>query len=712
MLDGTSGISRFQPLGLNRTKEQIEIQTAKQKIVLVNANAGAAKTTTLALRIGEALANNIAPEAVLALVFTETARDVLKGRLKELGIHYSIVKRLTIATFDEFSTIQLAKIEDRHVPVLDGDRLQREPMLLALKNVYERYGDKVDGLQLANHNTALSQFLDGQLRLKARMALSTNFELDDLEIIYDLKGVTATEYLAAIEYERIRLGNGYEPNFRAKFDSTYDLAKDIKKEDGSLVQLDEYRLVVCDELHDLNEAAFTIISALISKPHCSFVGVGDKDQVIHATLGASSEFLDSRFVQDFPKSNNKYQLSVTFRHGPYLAYAMAEFMGKTIESHVADRFDIQLSKYKESHVDATYCIVNAIKLWQEDGFSINQCAILIRERHQAILIENMLRIHRINYRTPKMGSYLQRKEILFLRGIICIAFGDLFSIKSYEVRGGIVEALALYGELSLDYEELEKAKKELANEAQLKWFYERYISGKNSNESTRLLDESIRYVMNLPPDTMAAGVLRAIVERMKMYDVAAKLYIRPFDASIVGKTIDGFVALAENGNMTLLQLWETMNSAESFVKNLIDKNTVTLDCVESVKGHEFGHVIIPFMEIDEFPSSLSSNENEENLFYVGATRAKYRLTLVMPQNVEKQSSFIGRMKISSIRGKANLAAERNEKANTTQVPTRYYLNTKFAEKDVVKLLGAKYDQTRKSWYVLSGVDLKPFERWL
>jgi endonuclease/exonuclease/phosphatase family metal-dependent hydrolase len=40
------------------------------------------------------------------------------------------------------------------------------------------------------------------------------------------------------------------------------------------------------------------------------------------------------------------------------------------------------------------------------------------------------------------------------------------------------------------------------------------------------------------------------------------------------------------------------------------------------------------------------------------------------------------------------------------------LHCPFADKDVVKTLGAQFDWERKLWYVPEGADLQPFERWL
>jgi DNA helicase-2/ATP-dependent DNA helicase PcrA len=91
-------------------------------------------------------------------------------------------------------------------------------------------------------------------------------------------------------------------------------------------------------------AAFRILDALIDRPQCYFVGAGDKDQVIHAKLGASDEYLNRRFAERYPKLQ-RYPLTQTWRHGPHLAYAMAEFKQKQVESGLPLRTEIRQAHY-------------------------------------------------------------------------------------------------------------------------------------------------------------------------------------------------------------------------------------------------------------------------------------------------------------------------------------------------------------------------------
>jgi hypothetical protein len=43
---------------------------------------------------------------------------------------------------------------------------------------------------------------------------------------------------------------------------------------------------------------------------------------------------------------------------------------------------------------------------------------------------------------------------------------------------------------------------------------------------------------------------------------------------------------------------------------------------------------------------------------------------------------------------------------------RINLVTPFTEKDTVKTLGARWDATKKCWYIVDIADLKPFARWI
>lgn len=699
---------RFHPQGLIPTPEQAAIQLAQNRISLVAANAGAAKTTTLALRIGEALARRLPPEQILALTFTPEARDVLRQRLLDIGIAYTQAAAVRVATFEDFAAEALQQLEHGDAPRLRHLRDMKPWLLEALQRVGQRYLGKVEYLDIRTHNIALSQAIDAQLALKATMQLdSVDVEYVGVEEAAEILKTPLADYLATIEYETLRSDSDGSAQFRGPYDATYDLAKLLAQAPEAAERLPRYRVVVCDELHDLNEAGYRIVSALLAQPDCWFVGAGDKDQVIHAKLGASGEFMESRFARDHGNVR-QYPLTVTWRHGPHLALAMAEFKAKTVESGLPLHTEIRQAQYD----DAPGCgekIVAAIKAWKKDGYPIDGCTVLLRDRHQAIAVEQALMHAKIGYRTPPMAGYLQRDEILFLRGMMAIALKDLAAVKSQEVRMAIVEALAVFGEVEHSHEQLEQAKRDIAKHPQLlDGFYERYLDNGRPSPIKAAIDCAAAFA----PDSPAHDVLRAVCDTMHLELAARRIFVRPHDAQAVAKSIAGFMAAAQASGLTLDGFWQQLNAAEAFAGRKRDKDVVTIDYAVNAKGKEYEHVILPFMEAGEFPAALADAREEDNLFYVAATRAKLRLTLLAPADAQRRSPYLARLRLAATSAAAEQAITRNEAAACGRVPTRHYLSATIHEAQQVKALGAKFDWPRKAWYVEPGMDLEPFRRWL
>ena len=714
---------RFTPQGLIPTPEQTAIQLAQSKVSLVDANAGAAKTTTLAIRIGEALARKLAPEQILALTFTPEARDVLRQRLLDVGVPQALAGRVAVLTFEDFAGQQLDRIDGDNLRQCAEARQLKEYALAAIDRVSERYAGRLDGLELQTHGIALSQFLDVQLQLKATMALAADVEFMGLEEIAELMGVPLADYLTTVEYETLRLDGGAGAVFRGPFDATYDLASNLQSAARLAEHFPDYRLVLCDELHDLNEAAFQILDALIAKPQCYFVGAGDKDQVIHAKLGASDEYLNRRFAQNYPKLA-RYPLTYSYRHGPHLAYAMAEFKQKPVESSLPLHTQIRHAHYDDSAGCARQAIA-AIQQWKADGHALDGCAILIRDRHQSMAIENALIEADIDYRTPVMAGYLQRDEILFLRGLLAIALNDFGSVKSAQVRSAIVDAMTAFSEMRFSARRMDNFKAQIVKDpallGELFLIEDERRDGDQPNyrdvasqATKRAVIDTLAWLSAVDPETPAAAVLTEVCERVKLVATARRIFVRPYDAGVVNKSVAGLLESAAASGLSLAGFWAALNAREAFVRRKRERKAVLIECVANAKGKEFDHVILPFLQADEFPHPTQPKAEEENLFYVGATRARGRLTLLSPNDAERRSGFIAQMRLPKSAAAADAAIARNQaKALTAAAPpARQYLSATYHEKDQVKALGAQFDITRRAWFVEAGKDLAPFAPWI
>ncbi|GAB3629625.1 DNA helicase II [Pandoraea terrae] len=707
-----TGLSRFLPRGIARSKEQLDIQTSTERAVLVEANAGSGKTTTLAIRVGEAIANHVPPDEILLLSFTEAARDVLRRRLEFVGIRRSAVDQIQIETFESFAHKTLSALQDAPVPRYMHARDLKPYVVHAMEYALTHWWRLYPDARYDDHHIAIAQTLDALQDLKARLRLNDDIDTEFLEGVYEQYRVTAEQYLTALAYEHIRLGQRDDPEFRGPFDATYDLARGLRDGDIDTRLFDKYRFVGCDELHDFNEAAFQIVRHLISRPGCKFVGVGDKDQVIHATLGASEEFLGRRFASAFSDVKT-YPLTTTFRHGPHLAYAVAQFKAKDIESLVARHSGVHIVHYDGTPSDCAAKLVEEVREWQTSDRQSEDCAILMRDWHQSIPIENALRLAGISYQTPPDKGYLQRDEIRFIRGVLAFVLDTFEAIPSEAERAGVVDALCVYGGIAGEREHVTEMVKELARHPHLyKDFYAINICASAPDAPRTRLGMLIAALKRRLPDLRAEDALIEIDRQINLSVTARQIYVHPYDASLVEKTIQGIIGIARASGASLQAFWDGLTDAEQFSKRGRQFGKLLLDTVADAKGKEYGHVIIPFMEKDEFPNVLSPLREEENLFYVGATRAKSSLTLLAPAESGAQSVFIGKLDIEGTAPRANVALERNQHLPRALSLERRYLKSKYEDRQEVKALGAKYDGARKAWYVEAGADIEPFRRWL
>lgn len=715
---------RFIPRSLTPTTEQVAIQCSQQRITLIEANAGAAKTTTLALRIGEGLARGLVPEQILALVFTTEAKEVLRQRLLQLGVAPFVVNKLPLHTVEEFARQVLSFWEESTPPVLESLHELKPMALEALEHLSQQQAQNSHGedLEFRTHHVALSQFFESQLRLKA----SLNVFLDDEESAAEKAlqaGVTLSDLLWTQHYEILRQSPYEGVLFRGPEDGTYDLACTLLEQADLLELLPEYRLIVVDELHDANEASFQIVRLLAQRPQAYVVAAGDKDQVIQTHLAADASYLSARFAAYF-EGIVRLPLSYTYRHGPYLAYATAQFKHKKVDSMLPLATQIHVHRYSTDQAEhAIQPVMQAIMQWQRQGGSLSQCAVLFRDVHQSIHLENQLLTQSIPYQLQGMSSYLQRDEILFLRGWLALALNDLAAVQSEAVRERMVRAMALFTELPFNETELAAAAAEIAETpALLTFFYEGQMVRRASEQDQWRFQEALTYLKAVSAQSPAPEVLQHLMQMLDLENVAKRIYVFEHAAVVVQKSIHAFLDMAQQLNLSLEQFYQWC--AQQDQQSSTTREAVVLSCVAQAKGKEFEHVLMPYLEMGEFPSMQHDTQMERNLFYVGITRTQKRLSLFVPAAEHRISEYVPELLLEQIQeqtqqrllqlqqqaapGAAQRAAPAAVSAAAT---TRFALAVPFAEKDEAKQLGARWDPVQRLWFVPPGLSPAAFERW-
>lgn len=703
---------QFIPRGITPTEEQRDIQTCRARHIIAMANAGAAKTTTLALRIAESITRGVWPESIIALTFSGEAARVLKERLVDIGLDEKIVRRIRCETFDAFSQQVLRDFEGGLAPSLASfdavaPHVRAAVAELKAQNIQRRTPRE---LALPEHNEQIFEFLTIARNLKARLVRAQLEDGESFEEHAESLNLPESIFRLFCQMEKDRAGYGDEPRWRAEFDATYDLACLLASEDCQ-IRPPLFRIVIVDELQDMNPATYAVLEYLLVQGKSFFTGAGDFDQVIHRWAGADVNFIRTRFGQGW-QSVEARPLTRTYRHGPIMALATASLKNKEVASGRRHETRIQVEACADHRSDAERVAANVFD-WKKRGGQFKDCAIILRAPYQSILIENALLEAGIGWRVEGLESYLLRSEILMLRGVIAFALNDYESIPGVEKRLKVLQALLLWQQFEWGANRLDDAALKTAAEqpdlfdAFLKGTLlkpqtraDKKAAGSSGDEETEAdfrflekvgelrksgrhdeantlqhlrkldaetidetpvqrsarmrLDKTLAMLREAPPDEPAWSVLERAVDMLALKKVARQIYIAPSTAVMVGRSIDGFIDGARRGNLPLRDFALWLRKAEARALKLRASNTVLLCTVEAAKGQEFESVMLPCLEEGAFPLSGCDPAEESNRFYVAVTRVRDELTLYVPDNPARVSAFVKAMGIDKAMARGRL----------------------------------------------------------
>ncbi len=646
----------FTPKGIQPTEEQLAIQLARKRHIVIEANAGAAKTTTLALRLAQALARGADADRVLALTYTDTAVQALKDALTRIGLDAATRRRLHVMTFEAFCTERMLFIEGSRIPVHAQPEALRPHVLQAiervLSNADERHPDEfaIQGDGSASVEGLLAAFV----QLKGSMLLHSEAAqhplTPNLAQALDQDYTTLKVFRA---YERIRRGGHPDHHaFRGEHDATYDLASLLLDEDAFLGDLSDQdmggqghpldlglHLVVVDEMHDTNRAMFTVLRELMARNQAAFVGVGDRDQVIHAVAGADARFMGEAFDREVAVAT-RFPLSTTWRFGHTLAqavsrlahnkpYATAPGMDSPLEG-------IPVVGPADRNWHLTRLITERVGL--DAKAPASAIAILLRHPHQSVEIENHLLDKGIDYRTTGFDTYLTRPEVLFVRGLYACAHGCFDGIERTETRMAVLRALLTFSgsfvdtgeadpDLPVDIAERAKAEAEafkaICAQPQLaESFLNNQVLRNGHPASVRLIERALEVLKH--PDPLV--VMDDFVAALQPRELASRLLVRQQDIVQVEANIASLIASAGGFDNTA-SFFRAMNEREIRRMAMQPQRCVLISSIEAAKGLEFEHVILPGLNRGEFAVGGDTVDNR-NLLYVAMTRARRRLTVL------------------------------------------------------------------------------------
>lgn len=609
--------------------------------LLVLAGAGSGKTSVITQKIAHLINEcNISAERITAMTFTNKAAREMKGRVQKL-LPSEKTRGLSISTFHHFG-LQFLRYELLHTPlkgnfsIMDSDDSKR---LLAELMVRDNLSGAERGDLLSLAIKMISDWKNDLIEPKD--ASQTIDKQEDLIFahLYEL-------------YERhLRAYNAVD------FDDLIVLPVKILRENAQVRQKwqNRIRYLLVDEYQDTNTAQYELVK-LLTGVQARFTVVGDDDQSIYAWRGAKPENMQL-LKQDFPhltvvKLEQNYRSTNRILSAANSVITNNEHIfEKQLWSDKGHGEKIRVLTCTDDTSEAQRVAKEILTHRIRRSGTWEQYAVLYRSNFQARALEAELRSLQIPYKLSGGTSFFARTEIKDVMSYLRIilnpdddtAFLRIINTPKRGIGSASLEKLGLFAQeysISLlsacSHAGLKNALgAKAANTLQdFSEFVERFTRDLYENTDPipliRQMIEETGYLDYIKGDSKTPQQEKNRLDNIEsLYSSINSMINRAEDDD--EKTIDAVIR-----KLVLLDMLEQQQEEAN-------TNKVNLMTLHAAKGLEFDYVYIIGVEEDILPhrNSLDDDgiEEERRLMYVGITRAKHELTLMVAKKRRSGKDF-------------------------------------------------------------------------
>ncbi len=609
--------------------------------LLVLAGAGSGKTSVITQKIAHLINEcNIPAERITAMTFTNKAAREMKGRVQKL-LPSEKTRGLSISTFHHFG-LQFLRYELLHTPlkgnfsIMDSDDSKR---LLAELMVRDNLSGAERGDLLSLAIKMISDWKNDLIEPKD--ASQTIDKQEDLIFahLYEL-------------YERhLRAYNAVD------FDDLIVLPVKILRENAQVRQKwqNRIRYLLVDEYQDTNTAQYELVK-LLTGVQARFTVVGDDDQSIYAWRGAKPENMQL-LKQDFPhltvvKLEQNYRSTNRILSAANSVITNNEHIfEKQLWSDKGHGEKIRVLTCTDDTSEAQRVAKEILTHRIRRSGTWEQYAVLYRSNFQARALEAELRSLQIPYKLSGGTSFFARTEIKDVMSYLRIilnpdddtAFLRIINTPKRGIGSASLEKLGLFAQeysISLlsacSHAGLKNALgAKAANTLQdFSEFVERFTRDLYENTDPipliRQMIEETGYLDYIKGDSKTPQQEKNRLDNIEsLYSSINSMINRAEDDD--EKTIDAVIR-----KLVLLDMLEQQQEEAN-------TNKVNLMTLHAAKGLEFDYVYIIGVEEDILPhrNSLDDDgiEEERRLMYVGITRAKHELTLMVAKKRRSGKDF-------------------------------------------------------------------------
>ena len=609
--------------------------------LLVLAGAGSGKTSVITQKIAHLINEcNIPAERITAMTFTNKAAREMKGRVQKL-LPSEKTRGLSISTFHHFG-LQFLRYELLHTPlkgnfsIMDSDDSKR---LLAELMVRDNLSGAERGDLLSLAIKMISDWKNDLIEPKD--ASQTIDKQEDLIFahLYEL-------------YERhLRAYNAVD------FDDLIVLPVKILRENAQVRQKwqNRIRYLLVDEYQDTNTAQYELVK-LLTGVQARFTVVGDDDQSIYAWRGAKPENMQL-LKQDFPhltvvKLEQNYRSTNRILSAANSVITNNEHIfEKQLWSDKGHGEKIRVLTCTDDTSEAQRVAKEILTHRLRRSGTCEQYAVLYRSNFQARALEAELRSLQIPYKLSGGTSFFARTEIKDVMSYLRIilnpdddtAFLRIINTPKRGIGSASLEKLGLFAQeysISLlsacSHAGLKNALgAKAANTLQdFSEFVEHFTRDLYENTDPipliRQMIEETGYLDYIKGDSKTPQQEKNRLDNIEsLYSSINSMINRAEDDD--EKTIDAVIR-----KLVLLDMLEQQQEEAN-------TNKVNLMTLHAAKGLEFDYVYIIGVEEDILPhrNSLDDDgiEEERRLMYVGITRAKHELTLMVAKKRRSGKDF-------------------------------------------------------------------------
>jgi superfamily I DNA/RNA helicase len=614
--------------GLNPAQREAVLATEGPLLVL--AGAGTGKTRVITARIAHLLARGVAPEAILAVTFTNKAAGEMRERVAALAGERA--RGVTVGTFHAFCARAL--------------REHGHALGLARRFTICDASDQLASVKSAMRELRVHETTMHPNAVLARISLAKNRLLTPESVLAEAEG--GKDQLVGSVWQRYReaLARTRALDFDDLLLETVRLLREHEAVGDHYRE--RYRYLLVDEYQDTNAPQYEIVRQIGGR-HRNVCVVGDDDQSIYGWRGADVRKILG-FERDFPGAR-RVRLETNYRSTQPVLDAANAVIGhnpqrhdKQLRSARGAGEPVRVRLAKDETAEAQQTVAEMRQLLRLEEARPADFAVLCRTQVQFRPFEAELRANGLPYVVVGGMSFFDRKEVRDVVAFLKLALHPhdetaLLRVINVPARGvgkaSLDRALAFATERGLAASQAFERASEI--EGLAPQAVEGYRALRELLDASGLADAGRDLVLRLSSFLERVGY-RAEVARL--YPDATTREARWAGVVEVLNFAENHVRRAAEPSLHgFLEELALTSGDEPSQEAKPRGDAVTLMTLHAAKGLEFEHVFLVGMEEGLLPHARavaeSGVEEERRLAYVGITRAMTTLTLSAAQERAK-----------------------------------------------------------------------------